>query len=48
MEQCMILAQNNNTPVPYWLSRPLWELRDWIRINNVVISKREGKPNGQS
>lgn len=40
-KQCLILAKNNHTPVPFWLSMPLRELRFWIKANNAVIT--EGK-----
>lgn len=44
----MILARNNNTPIPYWLSLPLWKLRQWIRTNNIVVAKeKEVAANGK-
>ena len=36
-----MLARNNNTPVPYWLSRPLGELGRWIKANNRLEEKNE-------
>ena len=35
------MARNNNTPVPYWLSRPLGELGRWIKANNRLEEKNE-------
>lgn len=35
-QQCLILAQTNNTPVPFWLSLALPELCEWIRASNSV------------
>ena len=32
----MILARNNNTPIPYWLSMPIMSLSRWIRTNNRI------------
>ena len=37
----MILARNNNTPIPYWLELPLWKLRQWIRTNNIVVAEEK-------
>ncbi len=37
----MILARNNNTPVPYWLSLPLWRLGQWIKTNNVIVAEEK-------
>jgi hypothetical protein len=34
------MAQNNNTPVSYWLSVPLSELTEWIDDNNHIIERR--------
>ncbi len=36
-----MLAKNNHTPVPFWLSRPLRELGEWIRANNRLVEKEE-------
>ncbi|MEY8311725.1 hypothetical protein AALA61_06965 [Oscillospiraceae bacterium 42-9] len=36
-----MLARNNNTPVPWWLSRPLGELGLWIQANNRLEEKNE-------
>ena len=47
-KQCMILARNNNTPVPYWLSLPLWRLGQWIKTNNVIVAEEKKEAsNGQ-
>jgi hypothetical protein len=43
----MILAQNNNTPVPYWLSLPLWKLGLWIKTNNVIVAEAKEAANGK-
>ncbi len=44
----MILARNNNTPVPYWLSLPLWKLSQWIRTNNIIVAEaKKEAANGQ-
>jgi len=32
----MVLAQANNTPVPFWLDLPLAELRAWILDSNDI------------
>jgi hypothetical protein len=34
------MAQNNNTPVSYWLSLPLSDLMLWIGDNNHIIEQR--------
>jgi hypothetical protein len=44
----MILAQNNNTPVSFWMSLPLWKLPQWIKVNNIVIAEtKKGTFNGR-
>lgn len=35
------MAQNNNTPAPYWLALPLYQLRLWIEANNSIVADRE-------
>ena len=41
-EQCLILAGNSkSTSVFEWLSRPLRELGEWIRINNRLMEKEK-------
>lgn len=35
-EQCIILAQNNSTPIPFWLDLSLPDLQEWIGANNRV------------
>ena len=47
-KQCMILARNNNTPVPYWLSLPLWRLGQWIKTNNVIVAEEKKEASGRS
>ncbi len=37
--QCLIMSQNNHTPVGFWLSLPLTELRKWIAANNELSKK---------
>ncbi|MCL2487346.1 MAG: hypothetical protein FWE80_01545 [Oscillospiraceae bacterium] len=36
---CLILARNNNTPVDFWLSLPLTELRGWIDDNDALMER---------
>lgn len=36
----MVLAQNNYTPVDYWLRLPLKELSEWVETNNRIIEER--------
>ena len=41
-EQCYILAGNSKSTSAFeWLSRPLGELVEWIRINNRLIEKEK-------
>lgn len=35
-EQCIIMAKNNGTDIPFWLSMPLVQLIQWIRTNNRI------------
>lgn len=44
----MILAKNNHTPVPYWLSVPLRELKLWIKSNNAIIADEKRAADGES
>nr|DAI88897.1 MAG TPA: hypothetical protein [Caudoviricetes sp.] len=37
----MILGKNCGTPVSYWLSLPLSQLKGWIAANNAIVE--EGK-----
>nr|DAI82286.1 MAG TPA: hypothetical protein [Caudoviricetes sp.] len=46
-KQCLILARNNHTPVPFWLSLPLWKLGQWIKANNAVVAEGEEAANGK-
>ncbi|MGN0184680.1 MAG: hypothetical protein ACI4AL_06145 [Aristaeellaceae bacterium] len=39
--QCLLMAQANNTPVPFWLSLPLWQLKQWIEDSNWIINERK-------
>lgn len=39
MRQCLVLARANNTPVGWWLSLPLGELRDWIGAHNRLFEE---------
>ncbi|MCD8361732.1 MAG: hypothetical protein LUC98_02015 [Lachnospiraceae bacterium] len=41
--QCLVLARNNATPIEYWLSLTLSELRAWIEANNALIKDTESK-----
>lgn len=38
-QQCLIMAQNSHTAVPYWLSLPLVELAAWIEDNNRIAAE---------
>ena len=35
------MAQNNNTPVSYWLSLPLESLVKWIRASNRLVKEQK-------
>ncbi len=35
------MAQNNVTPIPFWLSLPLREFAQWREANNVLVAERE-------
>lgn len=35
----MILARNSHTPIPFWLSQPLWKLFRWIKANNAIVAE---------
>lgn len=37
------MAQNNHTPVSFWLGCPLGELRRWIEVNNKVVESMQRK-----
>ena len=37
--QCLILSQNNHTPVSFWMELPFLELREWRRANNAVVEE---------
>ena len=39
--QALLMAQGNNTPAPYWLAMPLYQLRQWIDTNNAIVAERE-------
>lgn len=41
MEDCLLMARVNFTPVSYWLSMPLIELSEWIEV--AVSLKGRGK-----
>ena len=34
------MAQNNHTPVDFWLDCTLAELREWIDVNNEIAHNR--------
>jgi hypothetical protein len=34
--QCLVLAQTNNTPVPYWLSLTIPDFCAWLRASNQI------------
>ena len=36
-EQCLILANERNTPVTDWLSMPMAELPLWIQSHNKLV-----------
>jgi hypothetical protein len=42
-QQCLVLSQVNHTPVDFWLTQPLEELRRWITAHNSLIPKEKGK-----
>lgn len=33
------MAQNNHTPVNFWLGCTLGELRQWIEVNNRILEE---------
>jgi len=37
MKQCLKMSRNWGTPVSYWMSIPLRELRRWIDVSNEFI-----------
>ena len=37
----LVLAQNNYTPLSFWLDETLVHLRDWIDANNELMRERE-------
>lgn len=37
------MAQNNNTPVPYWASLPLASLTKWIKASNRLVEEQKAK-----
>ncbi len=42
------MAQQNNTPVDFWLSINLPELLRWIKANNAVVQEqKEAKAKAQ-
>lgn len=41
MENCLLMAMVNHTPVSYWLSMSLIELIEWIEV--AISLKRKGK-----
>lgn len=40
-KQCLIMAQNNHTPVSYWLSVPLLSLAKWIKASNGLVREQQ-------
>lgn len=46
-KQCLIMARNNNTPTPFWLSLPLAKLPSWIKTNNAINAVGKEPPNGK-
>ena len=43
----MVLARNNNTPIPFFLSCPLSELPEWIRTNNEIVKENQQNKSSQ-
>ncbi|HWP51643.1 MAG TPA: hypothetical protein VN626_08100 [Clostridia bacterium] len=37
------MAQTNNTPVPFWLSRPLRDLTAWIKESNSIVAEAKAQ-----
>jgi len=37
------MAQDNNTPVPFWLSLTLMELTQWIHDHNQIVKEKRQK-----
>ena len=37
------MAQNNHTPVDFWLDCTLAELREWIDVNNEIVESMTRK-----
>ena len=42
-KQCLIMAQNNNTPVSYWAALPLSSLTKWIKASNLLVEEQRAK-----
>ena len=42
-KQALILAKNWSTPVPYWLSVSLPDLKKWIDASNEAVRESEKK-----
>jgi len=40
-QNCMIMARASNTPVPFWLSLPLSQLRKWMDDHNFIANQKE-------
>nr|DAQ33719.1 MAG TPA: hypothetical protein [Caudoviricetes sp.]DAU22505.1 MAG TPA: hypothetical protein [Caudoviricetes sp.] len=37
------MAQNNNTPVSYWVSLPLLSLTKWIKASNRLVEEQKAQ-----
>jgi hypothetical protein len=35
-----VLAQNNNTPITYWLEMQVSQIPAWIKANNELIKEQ--------
>jgi len=46
--QCLLLAQTNNTPVPFWLSLPLRDLAPWIAESNKLVAEANKRAKSKS
>ena len=39
----MTLSRNTNTPIPFFLSCPLLEFKEWVKANNEIIRENKQK-----
>jgi hypothetical protein len=47
MEACLGLSVKTSTPVPYWLTRPILELNEWLQVYMDMCGKGGGSGHGE-